>query len=146
MSLISQLPTIKPIEELLPHRAPFLFVKEIVLASQDEVRGHNTFDQSDFICKHGKAAVEFVPGMILIEAMAQCGGAGARSLGVSDGLFGLATIETASFHKPLRFGEKVEFIIKNIRISSKMIKQSGIAYVQQEPVAEATWMCIKLQL
>ncbi len=136
---------IKAIEELLPHRAPFLFVKEILSASLDEITGVQVFEHTDFVCKHDKAPIEFVPAVILMESMAQCGGAGARTLGISDGLFGLANIEVARFHKEVRFGEKVLYVIKNERVSAKLIKQSGVAHVNDIMVAEATWMCIKIQ-
>jgi 3-hydroxyacyl-[acyl-carrier-protein] dehydratase len=144
MSVLTQTQPIKAIEELLPHRAPFLFVDEILSATLEEVTGTNVFDHSEFICKNSIAPIEFVPGVILIESMAQCGGAGARMLAISDGLFGLANIEVARFHKPVPFGVKVHYVVKNIRVSAKLVKQSGVAYVNNEPVAEATWMCIKI--
>lgn len=82
--------------------------------------------------------------MIIIESMAQCGGAGVKMLGIAQGLFGLANIENANFYKGVKFGDKVRYEIKNIRLSEKIIKQSGIAYVDEIPVADATWMCVRI--
>lgn len=76
--------------------------------------------------------------------MAQCGGAGVKLLGVTDGLFGLVSIEHAEFFAPAKFTDKIKFIIKNIRLSEKMIKQSGVAYIEDVRILEATWMCLKI--
>jgi 3-hydroxyacyl-[acyl-carrier-protein] dehydratase len=76
--------------------------------------------------------------------MAQCGGAGAKMLGNTQGLYGLANIVNANFHKGVKFGDKVRYEIKNLRLSEKLIKQSGVAYVGETHVADATWMCVRI--
>jgi len=135
---------IKDIEALIPHRIPFLFVDEIISANSNEIVGYRTFNNSEQILKGSFPDFNFVPGMIIIESMAQCGGAGVKMLGITNGLFGLASIENANFYKGVNFGEKVRYEIKNIRLSNKVIKQSGIAYVDETPVLSATWMCIRM--
>ena len=76
--------------------------------------------------------------------MAQCGGAGVRALGKlgENALFFLATIEKAKFRRQVRPNEEVKFVITNDRLSPRMIKQSGKAYVGDELAAEASWMCL----
>jgi len=76
--------------------------------------------------------------------MAQCGGAGINELGIlnDDALFFLATIEKAKFRKQVVPGDEVRFEIENVRISPKMLKQKGKAYVGDEVAAEAEWLCI----
>lgn len=133
------------IEDLIPHRAPFLFVDELVLVNPEEIIGEKTFDDSNFILKGSFPDFNYVPGTILIESMAQCGGAGVRMLGVSNGIFALAYIETAQFLGGVKFNEKVRFVIKNVRLSEKMIKQSGKAYIDERIVLEASWMSIRIE-
>lgn len=77
--------------------------------------------------------------------MAQCGGAGVKLLGVTDGIFGLVSIEDAEFYAGAKFSEPVKFVIRNIRLSEKIIKQSGIAYAEDKPILRASWMCVKIQ-
>lgn len=77
--------------------------------------------------------------------MAQCGGAGVRLLGVTNGIFALAYIETAEFLKGVLFGEQVKFVIRNLRLSEKIIKQSGKAYVGDDIVMEGSWMSIRIE-
>jgi 3-hydroxyacyl-[acyl-carrier-protein] dehydratase len=132
------------VEDLIPHRDPFLFVDRIISASKEEIVGTKTFDKKNFWLKGSFPEFSFVPGTILIESMAQCGGAGIRSLGLSDGLFGLAGIDQAEFLKGVEYDQEITYKIKNLRIGDKIIKQSGIAYVNGEPVLTVTWMCLKL--
>jgi 3-hydroxyacyl-[acyl-carrier-protein] dehydratase len=84
-----------------------------------------------------------VPGVILVETMAQCGGAGIKALDkVGNALFFLASIEKAKFRRQVRPNEEVRLEIENLRISAKMIKQSGRALVGDEVAAEAEWLCL----
>ncbi len=130
---------------LLPHRDPFLFVDNILSATEEEIVGTITFDSSNKTLSTTFPNLGFVPGTILIEAMAQCGGAGVRLLNITDGLFALATIESAVFHKVVPHGISIRMVIRNLRLSERIIRQSGIAYVNEEPAIEATWTCIRFQ-
>lgn len=130
------------IEKLIPHRFPFLFVDEIITANEKEVVGFNTFDER---IKGGFYEFDFIPGMIIIESMAQCGGAGVKKAGLASGLFGLVSMENIKFLKEVTFNEEIKYVIQNIRVSNRIIKQTGIAYnTQNDPIAEASWMCARI--
>lgn len=133
------------IAALIPHRAPFLFVDEILSTSTEEIVGVKTFGDADAMLKGSFPEFNFVPGVILIESMAQCGGAGIKILGLAEGLFGLASIETATFLSGTPYHTPVKYVIRNIRVSDKLIKQSGVAYVDEKPVLEARWLCVKIE-
>jgi len=132
------------IESLLPHREPFLFVDEIVEASKEKIVAKHVFSEKEFFFKGHFPEYPVVPGVILVETMAQSGGAGLRKLGVmgGDSLFFLATVDKVKFRRQIRPGDEVRSEIENLRISPKMIKQSGKAYVGDELAAEAEWMCL----
>lgn len=133
------------IESLIPHRYPFLFVDQILSASVEEIIGVKTFHRSkDEMLTGSFPEMGFIPGMILIESMAQCGGAGIKMLGLADGFFGLVSMDGVKFLKGVSFDEEVKYVVKNIRVSERLIKQEGIAYSRDEPVAEASWICAKL--
>ena len=132
------------IEELLPHRDPFLFVDGIVQADEKKIIATHVFTEKEFFFKGHFPEYPVVPGVILVETMAQSGGAGLRKLGIlgEKSLFFLATVDKVKFRRQIRPGDEVRSEIVNLRVSQKMIKQSGKAYVGDELAAEAEWMCL----
>jgi 3-hydroxyacyl-[acyl-carrier-protein] dehydratase len=133
------------IEDLLPHRAPFLFVDDIISANKEEIVAVKTFDSdSSEWLKGSFPEYNFVPGTILIESMAQCGGAAIKQMGIMDGLFALTSIEHAEFFRGVEYDEPIKYVIENLRISEKLIKQSGVAYIGDQPALEATWLCVRM--
>jgi 3-hydroxyacyl-[acyl-carrier-protein] dehydratase len=132
------------IEKLLPHRTPFLFVDELVEVSKEKIVAKHIFTDSEFFFQGHFPEYPVVPGVILVETMAQSGGAGLRKLGVlgGDDLFFLASVDKVKFRRQVRPGDEVRSEIENLRVSSRMIKQSGKCYVGDELAAEAEWLCL----
>jgi 3-hydroxyacyl-[acyl-carrier-protein] dehydratase len=132
------------IESLLPHREPFLFVDEIVSADEKKIVAKHVFTEKEFFFKGHFPEYPVVPGVVLIETMAQAGAAGLRKLGVIGGgaLFLLAAVDKVKFRRQVRPGDEVRSEIENLRVSPRMVKQSGKAYVGGELAAEAEWMCL----
>jgi 3-hydroxyacyl-[acyl-carrier-protein] dehydratase len=131
-------------KSLLPHREPFLFVDRIEKSDKDEIIGYKLFRETEFFFPGHFPGYPVVPGVILIEALAQCGGAGVRMGTVSSGssLFVLATVEKAKFRRQVRPGEEVRMVISNLRVSNSMIRQSGKSWVGEELAVEAEWLCL----
>ncbi|MDR1468382.1 MAG: 3-hydroxyacyl-ACP dehydratase FabZ [Spirochaetaceae bacterium] len=132
------------IEQLIPHRAPFLFVDKIVAADAGHITATHVFGEGEFFFKGHFPTYPVVPGVILVETMAQAGGAGLRKTGVlgDNALFFLGTIDKAKFRRQVRPGEEARMEIDNLRVSSRMIKQAGKLYVGDELAVEAEWMCL----
>lgn len=131
------------IRDLIPHRYPFLFVDRLESVSEQRIVGYRTFTDKEPFFEGHFPHYAVVPGVILVETMAQCGGAGVNQQGtLGDKLFFLATVEKAKFRRQVRPNEEVRLEIENIKVSSRMIKQSGKAYVGDEVAAEAEWMCL----
>ena len=113
-----------------------MFVDGIESANAEQITGHKRFTGEEFFFAGHFPGFPVVPGVILIETMAQCGGAG------NPGLFFLAAIEKAKFRRQVRPGDEVRMVIRNLRVSKSVCRQSGVAYVGDEVAAEAEWLCL----
>jgi 3-hydroxyacyl-[acyl-carrier-protein] dehydratase len=131
-------------EALLPHRKPFLFVDEVVSADEAGSVCQKTFRDDECFFPGHFPGYPVVPGVILVETLAQAGGASLASRGVfaQGALFFLATVDKVKFRRQVRPGDTVRLEIRNLRVSPRMIKQAGTALVGEEIAAEAEWMCL----
>lgn len=135
---------IKDIKSLLPHREPFLFVDEILSADEKGSVCIKRFTGDEFFFQGHFPQYPVVPGVLLVETMAQAGGAALSFQKVfsEDSLFFLATVDKVKFRNQVRPGDTLRLEIENLRVSANMIKQRGKAYVGDILATEAEWMCL----
>jgi len=132
-----------PTEDLLPHRKPFLFVDKLVYADQKRYVGEMTYGDDMWFFKGHFPGYPVVPGVILVETLAQCGGAGLVAAGiVRNGVFLLIGVDNAKFRRQVRPNEKLRMEVENTKVTSRVIKQHGVAYVGDDVAAEADFMCV----
>lgn len=131
------------VEQLIPHRDPFLYVDNLDVTSGDQIIGTKIFSNTDQFLRGSFPEFNFVPGVILIESMAQCGGAGIKKLGLADGAFGFASIESARFYKGVEYQKTFRMVIRNIKVTDRYFKQSGVGFVDDEVCLDLIWTCIR---
>jgi len=132
------------IEAILPHRKPFLFVDNIIFSNDEGSESTYTFKEDEIFFAGHFPQKPIVPAVILIETMAQAGGAALVHINKigKDKLFFLASISKAKFKKMVLPNTEVRIKIKNLRVCQNMIRQEGSILIGEEVAAQAEWMCL----
>ena len=135
---------IQKIMEYLPHRYPFLLVDRVI----ELVPGYritalkNVTINEPFFTGHFPGR-PVMPGVLIIEAMAQVGGLLAYESSLDDKhglLIYFMGIDKVRFRKPVVPGDQLIFEAKILKMRSKVAKMSGTASVDNQIVAEAELM------
>lgn len=126
--------------ELLPHRYPMLLVDRIIEARGDEYAvgiKNVTANEPHFQGHFPENPV--MPGVLLIEGMAQTAGAicVASQMSEKPGVVYLMTVDKAKFRKPVRPGDQVRFHMTRISKRRNMWWFRGEAKVDGVLVCEA---------
>lgn len=127
--------------KLLPHRYPFLMVDKIIRVDADRSAvgiKNVTANEPHFLGHFPGSPV--MPGVLIIEGMAQTAGAiCARSRG-SDAplLVYFMTIDNAKFRKPVIPGDRLEYHVAQSKRRGNIWKFDCVAKVDEAKVAEAS--------
>ena len=139
---------IKEIQRILPHRYPFLLVDRIIkidlgkkIVGIKNVSVNEPFFQGHF------PGYPVMPGVLIIEAMAQVGGVLAfksveEKMDISGKLVYFAGIDKAKFRKPVFPGDQIRFELEVIRVKEPYWKLKGLALVDGKKVCEAELMAL----
>jgi UDP-3-O-[3-hydroxymyristoyl] N-acetylglucosamine deacetylase/3-hydroxyacyl-[acyl-carrier-protein] dehydratase len=128
------------IEQIMPHRYPFLLVDRILqLEDKKRVVGlKNVTINEPFFVGHFPGH-PIMPAVLIIEAMAQVGGV--LLLNSVDNprnyLVYFTRIDKARFRKPVLPGDQIRFEVELKALKLRVCKMQGYAYVGDELVAES---------
>lgn len=131
---------IQRILRLLPHRYPFLLVDRVVeCVAGSHIRAYKnvTFNEPFFQGHFPGAPI--MPGVLILEALAQTGGllavSGMDSL--DDKLFLFTGLDGVKFRRQVVPGDRLDLECSNLRMKLKLCKMDARAFVDGKLAAEA---------
>jgi len=135
---------INQIMAILPHRYPFLLIDRVVeierrqrIVALKSVTINEPFFQGHF------PGFPIMPGVLIIEAMAQAGGA-LLLTEVPDRdskLMVFTGIEKARFRRPVTPGDQLRIVVEVLAWRSNAVRMEGKAYLGDKVAAEAVISC-----
>ena len=129
----------KEIRALLPHRYPMLLVDRVLEVSETDVVGEKMVTNNEPFFQGHFPDHPIMPGVLIIEAMAQIAGLlvcynepAARERGLV-----LAGVNRARFRRPVLPGSVLALHVTQLRRRRGIFVVEGIARVEGDTVAEA---------
>jgi beta-hydroxyacyl-ACP dehydratase FabZ len=144
---------ITEIQEILPHRYPFLLIDRILEMELDKrvVGIKNVTINEPFFQGHFPGH-PIMPGVLLLEAMAQTGGvlamrsaegsAEAEGMDIKNKVIYFMTIDKVKFRKPVLPGDQIRFELDMIKSRANIRGFKARALVDGVVVAEAEMMAM----
>jgi beta-hydroxyacyl-ACP dehydratase FabZ len=135
----------RAIQEILPHRYPFLLVDRIIeLVPGTRIVGIKqvTINESFFEGHFPGAPV--MPGVLVVEAMAQVGAVYALNQmeNRDQKLVLFSGIDKARFRRPVVPGDTLTITVTPVRVGSRVQRMRGEAHVDGQLAAEADIMSV----
>jgi len=135
----------RAIQEILPHRYPFLLVDKIIeLEPRVRIVGIKQVTINEYFFQGHFPDAPVMPGVLQIEALAQVGAILAlrEFEDRSSKIPFFSGIEQARFRRPVVPGDTLTLEVTALRIGTKVQKMRGEAKVDGQITAEAEIMCI----
>ena len=132
------------IQEILPHRYPFLLVDRVTHIEKNETLfAYKNVSISENIFQGHFPGHPIYPGVMILEGMAQAGGILAfKSMDMSkeevaQKVVYFMSIDKAKFRSPVKPGDKLEYRISVIKHKGAIWMLKGEAFVDDKLVSEA---------
>jgi UDP-3-O-[3-hydroxymyristoyl] N-acetylglucosamine deacetylase/3-hydroxyacyl-[acyl-carrier-protein] dehydratase len=131
---------INDIMKVLPHRYPFLFVDRVLeMEEKKRIVGIKNVTINEPFFQGHFPGHPIMPGVLIIEAMAQVGGI--LMLGLVDDpetqIVYFISLDNVRFRRPVRPGDQLRFELEVTQLRGATCKMHGIARVDGEIAAEA---------
>lgn len=131
---------IQEIMSMLPHRYPFLLVDRVEeLIAGEHVKAYKNVTINEPFFQGHFPGLPVMPGVLIIEALAQAGGLIVLSvddIDVSDKVFLFTGIDKVKFRRPVVPGDKLDLSVTKIRSKMNIWKMKCVATVGGEIAAQ----------
>jgi 3-hydroxyacyl-[acyl-carrier-protein] dehydratase len=129
----------KEIESILPHRYPFLLVDRVIQLNleESEIIGVKNVTVNEPFFQGHFPGVPIMPGVLILEALAQTGGILVHQKGYQKKIAVLLNITNAKFRKPVVPGDVLYLHAKGVHVSGNGGKIKAKAMLGDQLAAEA---------
>ncbi|HBS59945.1 MAG TPA: 3-hydroxyacyl-[acyl-carrier-protein] dehydratase FabZ [Firmicutes bacterium] len=134
--------SITDIQKIIPHRYPFLLVDRILeIEPQKRAVGIKNVTANEGFFNGHFPGTPVMPGVLIIEAMAQVGGICMLDCDAHRGKIAFfAGIDNAKFRRPVVPGDQLRMEAEIVKLRGNIGKLQTVAYVDGHIVAEAELM------
>ncbi|HEY6093140.1 MAG TPA: bifunctional UDP-3-O-[3-hydroxymyristoyl] N-acetylglucosamine deacetylase/3-hydroxyacyl-ACP dehydratase [Gemmatimonadales bacterium] len=138
---------IAKIMDYLPHRYPFLLVDRIVeVEGQKRIVGIKNVTINEPFFQGHFPGHPIMPGVLIIEAMAQVGGMLLMShfegQDTANKVVYFMSLDNVKFRRPVVPGDQIRFELEMLQFRGKTCRMKGAGYVDGQVVAEAEMMAM----
>ncbi|WP_432735789.1 3-hydroxyacyl-ACP dehydratase FabZ [Maridesulfovibrio sp. FT414] len=131
---------IRKIMEMLPHRYPFLLVDRVEeVVPGESIRAYKNVTVNEPFFQGHFPGLPVMPGVLIVEALAQAGGLVVLSTGeidTNDKVFLFTGINKLKFRRPVVPGDKLVLEVNEVRRKMNIWKMTCVATVDGEVAAQ----------
>jgi UDP-3-O-[3-hydroxymyristoyl] N-acetylglucosamine deacetylase/3-hydroxyacyl-[acyl-carrier-protein] dehydratase len=129
------------IQKALPHRYPFLLIDRVLELNEKKVVAIKNVTINEAFFQGHFPGHPIMPGVLVIEAMAQAGGMIFLHGGDGKKMLYLAGVDKAKFRKPVLPGDQIRFEVEVVVLKAKVGKIAGKAIIDGKVAVQAELTC-----